>query len=102
MNSVPLMKENKYGLVSNFIGWLVIPLAIISVTNNIVEGNIVRPTAFFIVIGGFVLFTIGKFSVIITKKRVSFGPKLMSENMSNLYRLGYWIMAIGIILTFLP
>ena len=102
MNSIPIMKENKPGLVSKILVWLLIPLAGFSATYNILSGNVVRPTAFYFVIGGFILFAIGKLSVIVKKQRVSFGSKLMSQNMANLYRVGYWLMFIGIIFTFVP
>jgi hypothetical protein len=102
MNSIPIMKENKPGLVSKILVWLLIPLAGFSATYNILSGNVVRPTAFYLVIGGFILFAIGKLSVIVKKQRVSFGSKLMSQNMTNLYRVGYWLMFFGIIFTFVP
>jgi hypothetical protein len=31
---------------------------------------------------------------------LSFGTAAMSENMANLYRLGYWLMAVDILVTF--
>jgi len=102
MNSIPVMKENKPGLVSKILVWMLIPLAGFSAVYNILSGNVVRPTAFYFVIGGFILFAIGKLSVIVKKQRVSFGSKLMSQNMANLYRVGYWLMFIGIIFTFVP
>jgi len=102
MNSIPIMKENKPGLVSKILVWMLIPLAGFSAVYNILSGNVVRPTAFYFVIGGFILFAIGKLSVIVKKQRVSFGSKLMSQNMANLYRVGYWLMFIGIIFTFVP
>jgi hypothetical protein len=102
MNSIPVMKENKPGIVSKILVWLLIPLAGFSAAYNILSGNVLRPAAFYLVIGGFLLFTIGKLSVIVQKKRVSFGTKLMSQNMANLYRVGYWLMFVGIIFTFVP
>ena len=102
MNSIPVMKENKPGLVSKILVWMLIPLAGFSAAYNILSGNVVRPTAFYFVIGGFILFAIGKLSVILKKQRVSFGSKLMSQNMANLYRVGYWLLFIGIIFTFVP
>ncbi len=102
MNSIPVMKENKPGLVSKILVWMLIPLAGFSAVYNILSGNVVRPTAFYFVIGGFILFAIGKLSVIVKKQRVSFGSKLMSQNMANLYRVGYWLMFFGIIFTFVP
>ena len=102
MNSIPIIKENKPGLVSKILVWLLIPLAGFSAIYNILSGNVVRPPAFYLVFGGFILFAIGKLSVIVKKQRVSFGSKLMSQNMANLYRVGYLLMFIGIIFTFVP
>ncbi len=102
MNSNSLMKENKPGFVSKILAWILVLLAAFSATYNILNGNVVRPTAFYIVIGGFVLFATGKLSVILKKQRVGFGSKLMSQNMANLYRVGYWLMFVGIVFIFVP
>jgi hypothetical protein len=53
-----------------------------------------------IVLIGFLLFLVGKLSVILHKQRISFGTRLMSERMANCYRLGYWLMAVGVLITF--
>jgi len=102
MNSIPVMKENKPGFFSKILAWMLILLAVFSAAYNIFDKNVVRPTALYIVIGGFVLFAIGKFSVKLRKQCVSFGSKLMSQNMANLYRFGYFLMFVGIIFTFVP
>lgn len=31
---------------------------------------------------------------------MSFGTSLMTSRMANLYRLGYWLMAVGALITF--
>jgi hypothetical protein len=31
---------------------------------------------------------------------INFGTKRMTENMANLYRLGYWLMIVGVVYTF--
>jgi hypothetical protein len=59
-----------------------------------------RPLAFSIAVVGFLLFLIAKLSVVARKQWVSFGAKLMSPAMGNTYRIGYWLMAVGILATF--
>jgi hypothetical protein len=48
---------------------------------------------------GLLLFLTAKISVI-RKRKISFGTGLMSEGMANLYRVGYWLMIVGILVTF--
>ena len=78
---------------------LVIPVSFITI-RNIIIGEVANPYAFTICIVGFLLFLISK--ILIFRKGVlfSFGTKRLSENMGNLYRLGYWLMAVGLIFTF--
>jgi hypothetical protein len=102
MNSIPIMKENRPTRLIKIAGWLLIIALLIAASYNISQGNVIRPTAFFIMLLGFILFAIGKLSVIIRKKKISFGTGLMSENMANLYRLGYWLMIAGLLATFAP
>ena len=101
MQSVPVMKENRPSILLKAFSWLLIAALAIGATLNIYSGNVTHPKAFVVVLVGFILFGIGKFSVILKKKKISFGPKLMSENMANLYRLGYWLMIVGLLATFL-
>jgi hypothetical protein len=79
---------------------LVIPVSFITV-RNIIIGEVANPYAFAICIVGFLLFLISKVSLFRKGALVSFGTKRLSENMGNLYRLGYWFMAVGLIFTFL-
>jgi hypothetical protein len=102
MNSIPVMKENRITKVSRVIIWLfILMLSYLSIL-NVIQGTIIRPWAFLIVFFGFMLFALGKLSVILKKKKISFGSKLMSENMANIYRLGYWFMIFGLLATFTP
>jgi hypothetical protein len=41
-----------------------------------------------------------KLHVISTNRLISFGTKYMSLPIANCYRLGYWLMALGVLLTF--
>ena len=100
MHSVPLMKENQPSNFLKIISWLTLAALAIGVLLNIYYGNVTHPTAFIVVVAGFILFAIGKLSVIIKKKKISLGPKLMTENMANLYRMGYWLMIVGLLATF--
>jgi hypothetical protein len=79
---------------------LVIPVVFITI-RNIIKGEVATPYAFIICIIGFLLFLISKISLFKKGVFVSFRSKRLSENMANLYRLGYWLMAVGLILTFL-
>lgn len=99
MRNEPIMKENKPRILTKIAGWLVIISMSASAIANILLGRAIRPWAFFIVLMGLVLFTISKYSMI-KKKTVSFGTQDMSENMANLYRLGYGLMVVGLIATF--
>lgn len=78
---------------------LVIPVSFITV-RKIIIGEVANPYAFTICIVGFLLFLISKISIFRKGVLVSFGTKRLTETMGNLYRLGYWLMAVGLILTF--
>lgn len=101
MHSVPIMKEHQPSILLKVFSGLLIAAFATGAILNALYGNVTHPNAFLLVLAGFILFAIGKSSVIL-KKKISFGPKLMSENMANLYRLGYWLMIVGLIATFLP
>ena len=96
------MKENEFSPLGKFlvIAVIVIP-SILSAIINIFRKHVPHPGAFIIVLIGFLFFIIAKLSVIIPKNKISFGTKLMSTGMANLYRLGYWLMVVGILFTFL-
>jgi hypothetical protein len=75
-------------------------LASLTALMNIWRGEVKKPLAFGIVILGFILFAVAKMTILLQKRWISFGPGLMTERMATLYRIGYWLMAIGILLTF--
>ena len=97
-----IMKENELSKFSQIgIVLLVIIPALVAAVVNISRGYVPHPSAFMLVILGFVLFLTAKLSVIIRhKKWVSFGSHPMTENMANVYRLGYWLIIVGILFTF--
>ena len=94
------MRENKLSLFSKVGITVLVALGFLAAILNIVNGSVPDPRAFGIVLTGFVLFIIGKLSVIAQGRWVSFGTWPMSESMANVYRLGYWLMAVGILVTF--
>ena len=79
---------------------LVIPTVFITI-HNIIKREVANPYAFTICLLGFGLFLISKVYQFRNGTLVSFGTKRLTENMANIYRLGYWLMAIGLILTFI-
>lgn len=74
--------------------------AAVSAFHNLARGEVPRPSAFVIVLAGFAVFALAKASVIRRGMLVSFGTQRLSENESNAYRLGYWLMAVGVLVTF--
>ena len=102
MHSLPVMRENQPGHPMNFVSWVILAALAVGSIFNFLHGNIRHPNAFFVVLVAFIFFTIGKLSVILKKQKISFGTKLMTENMANLYRLGYWLMIVGLLATFAP
>ncbi len=79
---------------------LIIPVIFITV-QNIVKGEVLHPYAFIISLVGFALFLSSKISLFAKGAWFSFGTKKLTENMANFYRLGYWLMAVGLIFTFI-
>lgn len=102
MHSAPLMKENQPSNFLKIVSWLTLVALAIGALFNIYYGNVSHPKAFFVVLVGFIFFAIGKLSVILKKKKISIGLKLMTENMANLYRMGYWLMIVGLLAAFAP
>ena len=102
MHSVPVMKENRASNFLKIVSWLTLAALTIGALLNIYYGNVTQPKAFWVVLAGFIFFAIGKLSIILKKQRISFGTKLMTENMANLYRVGYWLMVVGLLATFAP
>lgn len=94
------MRENELTIIGkSFFTLLLIPVAFAAL-HNIWQGEVHTPSAFVLTLIGFVLFAIAKLSVIRKEHWINFGTKRMTENMANLYRLGYWLMIIGVACTF--
>lgn len=79
---------------------LVVPVIILS-ARNIFIVHVEQPFAFVICLIGFFCFLFTKLSLFRKGVLFSFGTKRLSENMGNFYRIGYWLMAVGLVITFL-
>ena len=97
-NSV--LTENQPTLISKASIAILLLLAATSSISNIVTANVPNPIFFIVTITGFVMFVIAKISVIKKGIKVSWGTTHMSQAMANTYRLGYWLMLVGILCTF--
>lgn len=97
--SQSVMKENMLSKFGKFFFYLLFLLWVASAVINIKRGHVNHPGAFGLAFVGLLLFITAKISVI-RRKKISFGTGLMSEGMANLYRIGYWLMVVSILVTF--
>jgi hypothetical protein len=95
-----MMRENGPSPVGKLVVTVGILVAMIAALTNILRGEPQNPLAFGITAVGFVLFLIAKLSVVRQRQWISFGTKLMSPGMANAYRVGYWLIIVGILATF--
>ena len=93
-------KENELSHFSKTAVALIFFMAAVSVIVNIKKGIVPDPGSFLIVSVGFILFVIPKLCMIVQKSWVDVGPSSTTESMANLHPLGYWMMMLGILLTF--
>ncbi len=96
-----MMRENELSLFGKVAIVLLVVWMTVGAALNIARGEVRHPVAFFVVLVGFILFLVAKLSVISRKKRISFGTSKMTENTANAYRVGYWLMIVGILFTFI-
>lgn len=94
-----IMKENQSGKWGKVAFSLLFLLWVGSAVLNVTRGHANYPTAFGVAIIGLFLFLVAKIAAI-RKNRISYGAGDMCESMANLYRLGYWLMVVGALLTF--
>ena len=95
------MKENQLLWIGEAIlAVLLIIIASAVAIANIIRGRVPHPQAFLIVVTGLILFAIAKTSDIRANKRFTCGTRSMSQMMANMFRLGYWLMFVGCLLTF--
>lgn len=95
-----MYRENEFSPVGKFSVVLLLGALTVSSFANILLKHVPHPGAFAIICFGFLLFLISKLSVILRGKLISFGPRFMTENIGIIYRLGYWFMILGFLLTF--
>ena len=79
---------------------ILVAFLVVAAVINITRGEVPHPWSFVIVIVGFILFLAAKLSVILSRKWISFGTRLMTTRMANVYRVGYWLMVVGVLATF--
>ena len=95
-----MYKENELSPIGKSLSVLLLVGITISSIAHALYKDVPHPGAFLILCLGFFLFLISKLSVIRRGKLISFGTTSMTENMGIMYRLGYWVMIMGFILTF--
>ncbi len=98
---IPIIKENKAGLAAKTTAYCLLIYLVVSALSNVARGNVSHPYSFVVVIIGFCCVVLSKTPSFKKGKKIYFGTKNLSENMSNLCRLGYWLMAVGILTTFI-
>ena len=102
--SCKLMKENELSRPMKFfisVGLLIFMIvAAANAIQNVTHDVAHQPLAFIVVLIGFLCFAFAKLSVIGRTRLVSFGTRSMTEGRANFYRVGYYLMGLGFILTF--
>ena len=99
MKNVPF-RENKISWFTQSLIYALLVLAALSAVFNIYNGVAKNPSAFWLSLVGLIFFFSAKVYVISKGSYVSFGSKNMPHMLGNIYRLGYWLMAVGVIFTF--
>jgi FtsH-binding integral membrane protein len=95
-----MFRENELSVFSKVAISIIISLAACSAVVNIYRGVVPSPPYFVVTLAGMVLVFFAKFSVIYKCFIFSFGADRMSGGMANIYRVGYWLMVVGILCTF--
>lgn len=94
------MRENELTIISKSLFTVLLILIAFSALHNIWQQEVHSPSIFALTLVGFAFFAIAKLSVIRKEHWINFGTQRMTENMANLYRLGYWLIIVGVIGTF--
>ncbi|RPI21467.1 MAG: hypothetical protein EHM61_24690 [Acidobacteria bacterium] len=96
------MRENVLSLPTRILVVVFLGLAVIwPAVDNLVALRVKFPIAFLLVVPGFALLAFAKASLYRAGIWISFGDREMSAKMSNLYRVGYYLIFWGVLLTFL-
>lgn len=97
------MKEHEFSVIGKVAVVLLLVLGlVVPAVQRLARGEVQHPWALPLVLIGFLFFAIAKLSVVCRTQWISFGSRRMTDNMANLYRLGNWLMVVGILLTFAP
>lgn len=100
MNKSP-PKHNQLSIFSQVATYALIAFAFYTSVVNMLNGHVPNPMALYIIGLGFILFLVAKISVFRKGIMFSFGAVHMSQGMGNSYRIGYWLMIVGFMGTFL-
>ena len=100
-----LMKENELSKPAKLLVGASLTIlagfAAVAAVQNMAQGVVKRPWCFPIALLGFLCFLFPKLAVIRHKKWLSFGTRLMTEDQANFYRVGYLLVVLGVLFTFL-
>ena len=95
-----MMRENELSKVGKALVSGIVILLFAGAANHLGRGEVRHPGSLWIVALGLILFLIAKLSVIFRGKWITFGSRPMTDAMGNTYRLGYWLMIVGILIMF--
>jgi hypothetical protein len=95
-----MMRENELSKVGKALVTGIVILLCVGAAIRLGQGEVRHPGSLWIVALGLILFLIAKLSVIFRGKWISFGSRPMTDGMGNTYRLGYWLMIVGILIMF--
>jgi hypothetical protein len=92
-----MMIENELSIVGKVLVSLVVVAVSVGAAIRLGRGDVRHPELLWIVALGFILFLVAKLSVVLRGKWISFGSGPMTEAMGNMYRIGYWLLIVGIL-----
>jgi hypothetical protein len=95
-----MMRENELSIVGKVPVSLIVVAVSVGAAIRLGRGEVRHPELLWIVALGLILFLVAKLSVILRGKWISFGSRPMTEAMGNTYRIGYWLMIVGILFMF--
>ena len=95
-----LLRENEFGVIGKALTIVCVIVVAALALLNAGRGEVPHPWFFSVAVAGCLLFLAAKISVIVTKRRISFGSGEMTPAMANTYRAGYWLMCVGTLATF--
>ena len=95
-----MMRENELSQVGKVLVSAIVVVASVGAAIRLGRGEVRHPELLWIVALGLILFLIAKLSVILRGKWISFGSRPMTDAMGNTYRIGYWLMIVGILIMF--